>query len=72
MKLTSDIIKIVQTGVNVKISGKKLTSDIIQIVKEAKKVGTNITIVDAGKKLTSDLISISKIYPEGITLELDT
>lgn len=60
MKLTSEIINILNAGGSVKINCKsKLTSELINIAMAASKNNVTLICTNAGCKLTSELINIA-------------
>nr|WP_294475440.1 hypothetical protein [uncultured Bacteroides sp.] len=71
MKLTSEIISIINAGGSIKIDCKsKLTSEIIGMAEAASKKGTTLICANAGCKLTSDLIKIAEAGKGQVILEL--
>ena len=72
MKLTSEIINILNAGGSVKINYKsKLTSELINIAMAASKNNVTLICTNAGCKLTSELINIAAAGKGHVVFELD-
>lgn len=71
MKLTSEIISIINAGGSIKIDCKsKLTSEIVCMAEAASKKGTTLICANAGGKLTSELIKIAEAGKGHVLFEL--
>lgn len=72
MKLTSEIISILNAGGSIKINCKsKLTSELINMATAASKNNVTLICTNAGSKLTSELISIASAGKGHVIFELD-